>query len=387
MRKRLSSLLIQRGLAIGTAAGLLVGLCAGPALAQAPGGPPPTVSVAKPVVREIVERDAYTGRFDPVEFVEVRARVTGYLDKIAFQDGATVKKGDLLFVIDRRPYKAALDQAQATLTSAKARLNFTQTDLDRAQTLSRSGNISEQVTDQRRQASQTAQADVDNAEAALRQAQLNYDFTEVRSPINGRISRRLVTEGNIVITDQTLLTTIVSLDPIYFGFTVDERSFLKYQGSLGIGMGQTQQGKGVPIVIALTGEEKPTRKGTLDFVDNRVDNQTGTVLLRATVENPDGFIKPGLFGIVSLPATKPFQGILIPDDAVAANQDKRIVYVIAEDGTASAKDVKLGPKVDGYRVISGGLKGDETIVINGITRVRPGAKVTPEMKTLPPSRS
>ncbi|GJE42761.1 efflux RND transporter periplasmic adaptor subunit [Methylobacterium soli] len=387
MRKRLSSLLIQRGLFIGTAAGLLVGLCAGPALAQAPGGPPPTVSVAKPVVREIVERDAYTGRFDPVEFVEVRARVTGYLDKIAFQDGATVKKGDLLFVIDRRPYKAALDQAQATLTSAKARLNFTQTDLDRAQTLSRSGNISEQVTDQRRQASQTAQADVDNAEAALRQAQLNYDFTEVRSPINGRISRRLVTEGNIVITDQTLLTTIVSLDPIYFGFTVDERSFLKYQGSLGIGMGQTQQGKGVPIVIALTGEEKPTRKGTLDFVDNRVDNQTGTVLLRATVENPDGFIKPGLFGIVSLPATKPFQGILIPDDAVAANQDKRIVYVIAEDGTASAKDVKLGPKVDGYRVISGGLKGDETIVINGITRVRPGAKVTPEMKTLPPSRS
>ena len=209
----------------------------------------------------------------------------------------------------------------------------------------------------------------------------------MRSPINGRISRRLVTEGNIVITDQTLLTTIVSLDPIYFGFTVDERSFLKYQGSLGIGMGQTQQGKGVPIVIALTGEEKPTRKGTLDFVDNRVDNQTGTVLLRATVENPDGFIKPGLFGIVSLPATKPFQGILIPDDAVAANQDKRIVYVIAEDGTASAKDVKLGPKVDGYRVISGGLKGDETIVINGITRVRPGAKVTPEMKTLPPSRS
>ncbi|KAB1075056.1 efflux RND transporter periplasmic adaptor subunit [Methylobacterium planeticum] len=384
MRKRLTSLLNR----LGFTAGLLgLGLAAGPALAQAPGGPPPTVSVAKPVVREIVERDAYTGRFDPVEFVEVRARVTGYLDKIAFQDGATVKKGDLLFVIDRRPYKAALDQATATLTSAKARLNFTQTDLDRAQTLSRSGNISEQVTDQRRQASQTAQADVDNAEAALRQAQLNYDFTEVRSPINGRISRRLVTEGNIVITDQTLLTTIVSLDPIYFGFTVDERSFLKYQGSLGIGMGQTQQGKGVPILIALTGEEKPTRKGSLDFVDNRVDNQTGTVLLRATVENQDGFIKPGLFGIVSLPATKPYQGILLPDDAVTANQDKRIVYVIAEDGTAAAREIKLGPKVDGYRVIREGLKGDETVVINGLTRVRPGAKVTAEMKTLPPSRS
>ncbi|WP_147027852.1 efflux RND transporter periplasmic adaptor subunit [Methylobacterium oxalidis] len=381
--RRFSKLLLAAGLG----ASLLSASLAAPARAQAPGGPPPTVTVAKPVVREIVERDSYTGRFDPVEIVEVRARVTGYLDKIAFQDGANVKKGDLLFVIDRRPYKAALDQATATLTSAKARLNFTQTDLERAQTLSRSGNISEQVTDQRRQASQTAQADVDNAEAALRQAQLNYDFTEVRSPISGRISRRLVTEGNIVITDQTLLTTIVSLDPIYFGFTVDERSFLKYQGSLGIGMGASQRGQGVPILIALTGEDKPTRKGTLDFVDNRVDNQTGTVLLRATVENPDNFIKPGLFGIVSLPATKPFRGIMLPDEAVSANQDKRIVYVIADDGTASAQEVKLGPKVDGYRVIRDGLKGDETIVINGLTRVRPGAKVTPEMKTLPPTRS
>ena len=262
-------------------------LGAGPAGAQMPGAPPPGVTVAKPVVREIVEQDQYTGRFDPIEFVEVRARVTGYLDKIMFQDGANVKKGEVLFIIDRRPYKAALEQAQAALTSAKARLSFTQTDLERAQVLSRGGNISEQVTDQRRQASQTAQADVDSAEAALRNAQLNYDFTEVKSPINGRISQRLVTEGNIVSTDQTILARIVSLDPVYFGFTVDERSFLKYQGSLGIGMGQMQRGKGAPVQIALSGEEKPTRKGTLDFVDNRVDNQTGTMLLRSTVENPD----------------------------------------------------------------------------------------------------
>jgi multidrug efflux system membrane fusion protein len=356
-------------------------------VAQAPGGPPPKVTTAKPVVREIVETDTYTGRFDPVDIVDVRARVTGYLEKVNFQDGATVKKGDLLFVIDRRPYKAALDQAQAALVSARARLNFSQTDLDRAQTLSKSGNISEQVTDQRRQASQTAQADVDSADAQLRQAQLNYDFTEVKAPISGRISRRLVTEGNIVVTDQTQLTTIVSLDPIYFGFTVDERSFLKYQGSLGIGMGQTQKGKGVPILIALTGEAKPTRKGTLDFVDNRVDNATGTVLLRATVENPDGFIKPGLFGIVALPATKPYQGILLPDEAVSANQDKRVVYVVADDGTVALREVKLGPKVDGYRVIREGLKGDENVVVNGVTRVRPGAKVAAETSTLPPSKT
>ncbi|ACS42564.1 efflux transporter, RND family, MFP subunit [Methylorubrum extorquens DSM 13060] len=361
-------------------------LGAGPAGAQMPGAPPPGVTVAKPVVREIVEQDQYTGRFDPIEFVEVRARVTGYLDKIMFQDGANVKKGEVLFIIDRRPYKAALEQAQAALTSAKARLSFTQTDLERAQVLSRGGNISEQVTDQRRQASQTAQADVDSAEAALRNAQLNYDFTEVKSPINGRISQRLVTEGNIVSTDQTILARIVSLDPVYFGFTVDERSFLKYQGSLGIGMGQMQRGKGAPVQIALSGEEKPTRKGTLDFVDNRVDNQTGTMLLRATVENPDNFIKPGLFGIVAMPATKPFQGILIPDEAVSANQDKRIVYVLGDGDKVSARTVKLGPIVDGYRVVRDGLKGDELVVVNGVAKVRPGAQVKPETVELPPSK-
>ena len=381
MRSRLPSLLtVLSGLAIGLAVGV-------PARAQAPGGPPPKVTVAKPVVREIVEQDQYTGRFDAIEYVEVRARVTGYLEKINFTDGQTVKKGDVLFVIDRRPYKAALEQAQAALASAKARQSFSQTDLERAQTLSRSGNISEQVTDQRRQASQTAQADVDSAQAALNNAQLNYDFSEVKAPINGRISRRLVTEGNIVSADQTMLTTIVSLDPIYFSYTVDEKAFLKYQNSLGIGMGQTQQGKGVPILIALSGEAKPTRKGTLDFVDNRVDNATGTILLRATVPNADLFIKPGLFGIVSMPATKPFEGVMIPDEAVAANQDKRIVYLLGPDNVIQQKDVVLGPKVDGYRVIQSGLKGDELVVVNGTSRVRPGAKVTPETIELPPSKT
>jgi RND family efflux transporter MFP subunit len=384
MRSRLPSLLT---LLSGLVAGLAAGPLATPALAQAPGGPPPKVTVAKPVVRQIVEQDQYTGRFDPIEYVEVRARVTGYLEKINFMDGQTVKKGDVLFVIDRRPYKAALEQAQAALASAKARQTFSQTDLERAQTLSRSGNISEQVTDQRRQASLTAQADVDSAQAALNNAQLNYDFSEVKAPINGRISRRLVTEGNIVSADQTMLTTIVSLDPIYFSFTVDEKSFLKYQNSLGIGMGQTQQGKGVPILIALSGEAKPTRKGTLDFVDNRVDNATGTILLRATVPNGDLFIKPGLFGIVSMPATKPYQGVLLPDEAVAANQDKRIVYLVGPDNVIQQKDVVLGPKVDGYRVIQSGLKGDETVVVNGLSRVRPGAKVAPDTIELPPSKT
>ncbi len=177
-----------------------------------------------------------------------------------------------------------------------------------------------------------------------------------------------------------MLTTIVSLDPIYFSFTVDERSFLAYQGTLKIGMGATQNEHTVPILVALTGEAKPTRKGVLNFVDNRVDEATGTVLLRATVENPDRFIKPGLFGIVSMPASKPYRGILIPDEAIGANQDKRLVYVVGPDNVVQPRNIRPGPKIDGYRVVRDGLKGDETIVIVGLTRVRPGAKVTPRSR-------
>ena len=371
----------------GAVAGLIAaGLAVTSARAQAPGGPPPSVSVAKPVVKEVVEHDDYTGRFNAVDFVEMRARVNGYLDKINFQDGSMVKKGDTLFVIDKRPYKATLDQTQAALTSVQARVSFAKTDLERAQTLSRSGNISEQVTDQRRQTQQTAEADLESANAAVRSAQLNYDFTEVKAPISGRVSQRQVSVGNVVIADQTLLTTIVSSDPIYFSFPVDERSFLAYQGTLRIGLGATQGEKSVPVTVALTGEDKPTRKGQLSFVDNRVDEATGTVLLRATVENQDGFIKPGLFGVVSLPASPPYQAVLVPDEAVGTNQDKRIVYLVADDGAVSSREVRLGPKIDGYRVVRAGLKGDETIVVAGLTRVRPGAKVAPERKTLPPSR-
>ncbi len=355
-----------------------------PARAQAPGGPPPTVIVAKPVVKEVVEHDDYTGRFKR-DRERRRARPRHRLPgedplpgRIAGQEGRPA--------VHHRPPPLQGDPRSGPggARLGNARLNFSQTDLERAQTLSRSGNISEQVTDQRRQASLTAQADVESATAALRQAQLNYDFTEVRSPIDGRISQRRVTEGNIVITDQTILTSIVSLDPIYFSFPVDERSFLAYQGNLRIGMGATQKEHTVRVLIALTGEAKPTRKGVLDFVDNQFDAQTGSIMLRATVENPDNFIKPGLFGIISMPASPPFQGVLIPDEAVATNQDKRIVYVVKDDNTVASQNVRLGPKIDGYRVVRDGLKGDETIVISGLTRVRPGAKVTPERKDLPP---
>jgi RND family efflux transporter MFP subunit len=353
--------------------------------AQAPGGPPPPVTVAKPIVKDIVEYDDFTGRFEATESVEIRARVSGYLASIAFQDGAVVAKGDPLVVIDRRPYKAALDQAQASVVSAQARLNFAQADLERAQSLQRTGNIAEQLVDQRRQAFITARADMDNAEAALRNAQLNYDFTDIRAPIAGRIGRKLVTEGNLVNANETLLTTIVSLDPIHFYFDVDERSFLAYSR-----MQAEAKSAGKTITdgarVGLTDEREAKRPARIDFVDNRVDQASGTIRLRAVLDNKDFFLLPGLFGTIAVTGSPAHRGVLIPDEAIAADQDRRIVWAVADDGSVSSKVVRPGPKIDGYRLIRSGLTGDESIVINGLQRVRPGAKVTPQREELPPVR-
>ena len=354
--------------------------------AQAPGGPPPPVTVSKPVVKDVVEYDDFTGRFEATDSVEIRARVSGYLDKVAFQDGAIVKKGDPLVVIDRRPYKAALDQAQASVVSAQARLNFGQADLERAQSLQRTGNIAEQLVDQRRQAFITARADLDNAEAALRNAQLNYDFTDIRAPIAGKIGRKLVTEGNLVNANETLLTTIVSLDPIYFYFDVDERSFLAYSRSL---TGEKAAGRTIEdgARVGLTDETEAKRPARIDFIDNRVDQASGTIRLRAVVENKDLFLVPGLFGTIQVAGSPPHRGVLLPDEAIGTDQDRRIVWAVADDGTVSSKVVRPGPKIDGYRLIRSGLTGDETIVISGLQRVRSGAKVAPQRQDLPATRS
>src|SRR5690606_31883288 len=208
--------------------------------------PPPPVTVAKPIVKEVIERDDFTGRFSAVDMVEVRSRVSGYLERVDFEDGANVKAGDVLFVIDRRQYKAALDQAQATLVSAQARLNFAESDLDRAESLRRTGNISDQLLDQRRQNFLTAKAELDRAQAAMQEASLNYEFSEVKAPISGRISRRFVSVGNLVNANDTLLTTIVSLDPIYFYFDVDERSFLAYNRVFNL---DAPNGSGEPVAV------------------------------------------------------------------------------------------------------------------------------------------
>ena len=383
------------------------------ALAQGgpPNAPPPPVTVAKPVVKEVVEYDDYTGRFDAAEAVDVRSRVSGYLEAVHFRDGSLVRKGDLLFVIDRRQYQASVDQARAAVASARSRVAFAQADYERAQALGRTGNITEQVLEQRRQTLETARADQLAAEAAVRTAELNLGFSEIHAPMGGRIGRKLISEGNLVTADQTLLTTIVSLDPIHFYFDVDERSYLSYMrnaislngtqapaGNGGAQNGGHQSGGAKQpvaanvgsrlgdVLVGVTDEREPNRKARLDFTENRLDQQTGTIRARAVVPNPDLFLTPGLFGTIRIPGSPRYQGVLVPDEAVATDQDRRFVWVIAEDGTASQRTVRPGPRIDGYRLVREGLKGDESVVIAGLQRVRPGAKVTPQPKELPPSR-
>ncbi len=358
----------------------------GPGFAQPGPSQAPPVTVAKPVVKDIIERTDFIGRFEAIDQVDIRARVSGYLDKVHFQDGSFVKAGDLLFTIDPRPYQNALEQAQSAVTSAQVRLEFAQSDLDRAEQLRRTGNIPDQLFDQRRQAFLTSRAELDRAQAALRQAQLDVEFTQVRSPLSGRISRKFVSEGNLINANQTILTNVLSLDPIQFYFDVDERSYLAYSRQTQGGTKTSVNGEMNEVRLTLTDERLGQRKGYLDFVDNRLDPASGTIRLRAVFENKDLFLTPGLFGRVTVGASDPYQGILLPDEAIGSDQDRRVVYVVGENNVVNLKPVRIGPRIDGYRVIRDGLTGNETLVVNGLVRVRPGAPITPQMTTLPLTR-
>src|SRR5919112_206500 len=365
---------------------LLSGAGTSQTLAQGAPAQAPPVTVAKPVVKDIVERTDFIGRFEAIDQVDIRARVSGYLDKVHFQDGTFVKAGDLLFTIDPRPYRNALEQAQSAVTSAQVRLEFAQSDLDRAEQLRRTGNIPDQLSDQRRQAFLTAKAELDRAQAALRQAQLDVEFTQIKSPLSGRISRKLVSEGNLVNANETILTNVLSLDPIQFYFDVDERSFLAFSRQTHGGTNTLASGETNEVLLTLTDERLGQRKGQLDFVDNRLDAASGTIRVRAVFENKDRFLTPGLFGRVTVGASDPYKGILLPDEAIGSDQDRRVVYVVGENNIVHLKPVRIGPRIDGYRVIRDGLTGNEAVVVNGLVRVRPGAPITPQMTTLPPMR-
>ncbi len=345
----------------------------------------PAVTVAKPVVRDVVDVDEFIGRFEAVDEVTIRSRIGGYLDQVDFTDGAMVKKGEQLFVIDQRPFKTALDVATSSLEVAKSTLVFAEAEFTRTESLVQKGTLPISTLDDRRRELRSAQANLRGAEASLARAELDLEYTKIIAPLAGRIDRRLVSVGNLVQADQTALTTIVSLDPIDFYFDVDERRLLNYARQAREQGSNLQEGGGsLDVYVTIADSSEKPFKGKLDFAENRVDQETGTMRIRARFDNPDFVLQPGLFGRVEVSASNTYTGILVPDDAIGSDQDQRVVYVVAEDGSFTTKPVRLGPRLYGYRVIREGMTGDETIVVNGLTRLRPGVVVDAKMVTLPP---
>ena len=350
--------------------------------------PPPKVTVAKPIKRTIVDQDEYVGRFVAVYSVEVRARVSGYLDKVQFQDGQIVKQGDLLFTIDKRPFQNTLDQARANLELARSNLLFTQSDLARGQQLLRDRTISEQIFEQRSQASRNAQAALAASEAMVRQAELDLEFTELKAPITGRIGDRRVTPGNLVTGGTggatTLLAVIVSTDPIRLEFTFDEASLLRYERLARDGNTDVTGRGSAPVRLKLIDEQDFTHYGRMDFIDNVIDRSTGTIRGRAQFANSDGLFTPGMFARVQVPASAPYEALMVPDLAIGTEQVRKFVYVVDQDGIARQRFVMLGDVVDDLRVVKEGVSADDRVVVNGLMRVRPGQKVTAEDQQAPP---
>lgn len=349
------------------------------AFAQGAPGPLP-VSVATPVKRQVSDIAEFTGRFAASSLVEVRAQVSGQLMSVAFKDGAFVKKGDLLFKIDARPYQAALAQAEASVITARTRIDLTKADVDRAQDLRRTGNITDQLAQQRQQAYLEAQANLQSAQAQVETARLNLEWTDVRSPIDGRIGRKLVTEGNLIAAGatSTVLTTIVGVQPIYFYFDVDEQSYLRYMGYVRSGQIAVDD-KGAPVKIALPNSDKFTIEGRIDFADNALDEQTGTLRLRASVPNDDRFLTPGVFGRIQIDASPKYDALLLPDDAILSDQTRKVVMTVGPDNKVAPKVVELGQINGGLRVIRSGLTPEDKVIVNGLMRARPGAQVIPQM--------
>ncbi|MCW5691155.1 MAG: efflux RND transporter periplasmic adaptor subunit [Pseudolabrys sp.] len=350
---------------------------------QQAGPPPPAVTVAPPVKRTVTDYDEYVGRFIAVNSVEVRARVSGYLDAVHFTDGQLVKDGDLLFTIDKRPFQNAAAQARATLAAAQSNLAFTEADYTRGQQLVKEKTITDQSFEQRSQAFRNARAAVSGAEAQVRTAELDLEFTELRAPIAGRIGDRRVTPGNLVTGgtsgNTTLLATIVSTDPIYFEFTFDEASYLRYERNSGKGADIASRGASVPVGLKLIDEKDFSHDGRMDFVDNVIDRTSGTIRGRAVFANPKGVFTPGMFGRVRVPATSPYEALLVPDTAIGSEQVRKYVLVVDAQNKTVQKYVTLGQLVDGkLRVIKDGLAPDDKVIVNGIARVRPGQAVNPQ---------
>ncbi|MFN3624168.1 MAG: efflux RND transporter periplasmic adaptor subunit [Hyphomicrobium sp.] len=360
----------------------LAGCGEGQKPAQGAAPPPPQVSVAKPVQKLVTDHDEYVGRFVALDFVEVRARVSGYLEKIHFKDGQLVKEGDPLFTIDPRPFRATLEQAKSAVEQAKANLAFAESDLKRGESLRTGTTITQQALDQRLQASRVAAAAVTSQEAALQQAELDLSFTELKAPISGRIGDRRVSVGNLVSGGSsgstTLLATIASIDPIRFEFTMDEASYLRYLRMAGAAASsEADRGMTLPVRLKLIDEDAYTHEGKIDFVDNAIDRSSGTIRGRALFANADGKLTPGMFGRVQIATSAPTAALLVPDAAIATEQVKKFVYVLNGENVVTPKYVTPGQLIGNMRVVEG-LDPNDTLVVNGLMRVRPGIKVAPQ---------
>jgi RND family efflux transporter MFP subunit len=349
--------------------------CARNEAAEVKAPPLPQVSVAGVISRQITEFDEFTGRFEAVERVEIRPRVSGYIASVNFTEGSDVKKGDVLFVIDPRPYQAERDRAQAQLAQARSQLTLAKSERDRATSLLAQHAISQEEFDTRTAGREQAEANVAAAQAALDSAALNLNFTRVTAPITGRISRALVTSGNLVTSGQTLLTTLVSLDPIYVSFDGDEQVYLKYS-KLAHLRGPAEGGN--PVRVGLADESGYPHQGVMVFLDNALDPATGTIRSRARLDNHEQLFTPGLFARVQLLGNRKHDAVLINDSAVGTDQTVRYVLVVAAGNKVEYRPVELGPVIDGLRVVQSGLKPGETIVVNGLQRVRPGAQIQPQ---------
>jgi RND family efflux transporter MFP subunit len=364
---------------------LLLAACQ-PQQAVPPPPPPPQVTVSQPVLREVVEWDVYTGRLEAVESVEVRSRVSGYLQSVHFTDGATVRKGALLFVIDPRPYQAELSRAKAALEQGIAQYERTQKDFARVQQLVKSRAVSQEEVDTRAADRRQAEEAVQAARAAVEAVRLNVEFTQVRAPISGRISREFVTEGNLInggSADSTLLTRIIALDPIYGYFDMDERSYLKYAHLWRDGKRPGAREVPIPVHLGLADETGFPHRGHLDFVDNRLDPNTGTMSGRAVFPNPDHVLIPGLFARIRLPGSGQYEALLLPDEAIGSDQTLRFAFVVNDQNTVEYRKVEPGPLIDGLRVIRSGLNSEEWVIVNGVQRVRAGATVDPQQQAPP----